>query len=135
MKQSFVNSLDVRQQGAVLSERASTVEARCCSPTQMNRTNVSLKMRIVTETLATFIANEAFFSIVNRANVSSEVILLAEQFVARGALEIVGFVWIVDSLEMSPQRVVLAESLQTFRTLRTIWSIENTLFLAQRRRQ
>ena len=69
---SLVNTLDVRQQIALLAERATKFETECCSPTHVNAANVSVAMCRVTEAFATVRARESLFFVVNGTNVSVE---------------------------------------------------------------
>ena len=98
----------------------------------MKRTNVLLKIAVLRESLAAKRTAESFFSIVNSANVSVDAATCTESFVTSWTLVFVCFVSIVKSIDVIAQPVVLAESLQTNLTLRSIRSIENTWLLKDR---
>ena len=125
---SLVNLLNVSQQIAVLRECAITLKARRCAPTQMNGTHMLLKITIFAKLFATSVADKSLLAIMNGANVSIEITTITKPLLARRTLVRVDFAWIVKPVDVLAQHKISAKPLQTRRTLRSVWSIENTRF-------
>ena len=62
-----------------------------------------LEIAVLAKSLATMRAHESLLSVVNSANVSSEVMLETEQLVTRLTSVFVRFVWIVQTIDMIAQ--------------------------------
>ena len=129
----LVNLFDVSEQIAILRERRTTNSTWSRSNSLMNRTDVPVAIAGFTKRLSALSTVVTTLALVHSANVAIQITLEAEFLVTSLAFVIVCFVRIVNAVDVLTKGVVLGESPQTNRALRSILSIVNR-FLAQRRR-
>ena len=125
---SIVNCVHMFEKCAILSESTTTLKARRRLDFQMNRSNVSISITCSTKSFATTLTNESLNALMNSSNVRVETASLTEHLITL-TTRMLRWSILVFHLNVLAQCLVLAESLQTNRTLRSIGAIVLVLLL------